>query len=153
MNSLVRKDNLKAVRKALGTLPRELDDSYEEAMQRIQSQDQEKAKRAEQVLSWISYALRPLTVKEIRHALAVEPEDVDFDPEAMPDEDVLVSVCAGLVAIDRESNIIRLVHYTTQEYFERIRATRFPFAQVSIVTACLVYISFDVFTEGPCRGE
>ena len=37
-------------------------------------------------------------------------------------KDVLVSVCAGLVTIDRESNIIRLVHYTTEEFFERIQA-------------------------------
>jgi hypothetical protein len=30
----------------------------------------------------------------------------------------MISECAGIVTFDRESNIIRLVHYTTEEYFE-----------------------------------
>ncbi|KAH0558820.1 hypothetical protein GP486_004540 [Trichoglossum hirsutum] len=64
-----------------------------------------------------------------------------------------VSVCAGLVTIDQESKIIRLVHYTTQEYFVRIRMTRFPCAQTSIAMTCLVYISFDTFAKGHCRSD
>ena len=96
----------------------------------------------------MSYAFRPLTVIEVQHALAVEPGNVNFDEDALPDEDVLVSVCAGLVTIDQESKIIRLVHYTAQEYFERISMARFPDARTSIATICLAYISFDVFAEG-----
>jgi len=122
-------------------------------MQRIRSQDEDDAKLAERVLYWISYALRPLTIIEVQHAIAAESGDEDFDEDALPDEDVLVSVCAGLVTIDQQSKIIRLVHYTTQEYFERIRITRFPDAQTSIAMACVVYISFDVFAEGSCRSD
>jgi hypothetical protein len=122
-------------------------------MQRIWSQDEEDAKLAGKALSWISYAFRPLTIIEVQHDLAVEPGNVNFDENALPDEDVLVSICAGLVTIGQERNIIRLVHYTTQEYFERIRMTRFPDAQTSIATTCLVYISFDLFAEGYCRSD
>ncbi|KAI9764109.1 MAG: hypothetical protein M1840_008669 [Geoglossum simile] len=153
MDSLAKKDNLKAIRKALPNMPSELDGVYGEAMQRIRGQNHKKARRAEQVLSWISFALRPVTVTEIQHALAVEKGDVTFGEDAMPDEDVLVSVCAGLVIIDRESNIIRLVHYTTQEYFERIRTAQFPDAETAMATARLVYISFDVFAKGHCRSD
>jgi ankyrin repeat protein len=153
MDSLAKKHSRRDVRKALENLPKELDDTYDEAMQRIWSQDEEDAKLAEQVLSWISYAFTPLTVIKVQHALAAESGDEDFDEDALPDEDVLVSVCAGLVTIDQESKIIRLVHYTTQEYFERIRVTRFPGAQTRIATACLVYISFDVFAEGYCHDD
>jgi Ankyrin repeats (3 copies)/Ankyrin repeats (many copies) len=99
---------------AFGSKISELDDTYGEAMNRIWTQDDEDVKLAGQVLSWISYALRPLTIIEIQHALAVEPGDEDFDEDALPDQDILVSVFAGLVAIDQESNIIRLVHYTTR---------------------------------------
>ena len=38
----------------------------------------------------------------------------------------MVSVCAGLVTVDEESDIIRLVHYTTQEFFERTQNIWFP---------------------------
>jgi hypothetical protein len=122
-------------------------------MQRIWSQGEDDTKLAEQVLYWISFAFRPLTIRELQHALAIELEDIDIDEEALSDEDLLVSVCAGLVTIDQESNIIRLVHYTTQEYFERIRRARFPDAHTIIASTCLVYISFDVFAKGYCRSN
>jgi hypothetical protein len=153
VDSQAKKHNRRDVRKALENLPKELDYIYDETMLRISSQDEEDAKLAEKVLSWIFYAFRPLTIIEVQHALAVEPGNMNFDEEALPDEDVLVSVCAGLVTIDQESKIIRLVHYTTQEYFERIRVTRFRDAQTSIATACLVYISFDIFAEGCCGSD
>jgi len=101
-------------------------------MERICNQDEDDAQLAKRTLSWISYALRPLTVKEIQHAIAVEPSEKELDEEALPDEELLISVCAGIVTIDQESNIIRLVHYTTQEYFERNRVNIFPDGQTSI---------------------
>lgn len=44
-------------------------------------------------------------------------------------------------------NLVGLIlsDYTTQEYFERIRESRFPHAQVVITTACITYLPFDVF--------
>jgi hypothetical protein len=45
--------------------------------------------------------------------LAVEPEEAEVDPENIPDVEDLVSVCAGLIVVDQESAVIRLVHYTT----------------------------------------
>ena len=145
MDSLAREDNIRDIRRALQSLPEELDRTYDDVMRRIQSQDRRKVERAEQVLSWISYAERPITVKEIQSALAVELDDTDLSEEALPDEDLLVSTCAGLVTIDRESNVMRLVHYTAQQYFERIRIERFPTAQTQIVSTCLAYLSFDAF--------
>jgi hypothetical protein len=67
-------------------------------------------------------------------------------------EDV-ISVCTGLVTIDEESGIIRLVHYTTQEYFERVRLKWDPRAQEGIAVACLAYLSFDTFRSGSCASD
>ena len=153
MDSLAKRQNRRDVRIALENLPKGVDDTYDEAMQRIRNQDEEDARFAERVLYWISYALRPLSVIELQHALAVEVGDIDVDNEAFPDEDLLVSVCAGLVTVDQESNIIRLVHYTTQQYFESIRAKQFPKAQTSIATICLTYLSFETFGKGLCRNS
>jgi hypothetical protein len=147
MNSLATKHNRREIRKALDSLPDKLDDIYDEAMKRIRSQDENDAHLAERVLYWVSYALKPLTVMEIQHALAVEPGDKYLDEEALTDEILLVSVCAGLVTIDQGSKILRLVHYTTQEYFQRTRITQFPNAQSTIATSCLTYTLFDVFVK------
>lgn len=62
----------------------------------------------------------------------------------------MVSDCAGLVILDEESKIIRLVHYTTQEYFERTQKRWFPAAQKEIATTCVAYLSFSAFETGCC---
>jgi hypothetical protein len=57
----------------------------------------------------------------------------------------MVYVCAGLVTVDEESNIIRLVHYTTQECFERTQNDWFPNAETDVTIICVTYLSFRVF--------
>ncbi|KAI9774757.1 MAG: hypothetical protein M1839_001624 [Geoglossum umbratile] len=155
MDSLATKATRKDVRKALETLPKELYDTYNEAMQRIDSQNNDYRQLAKRVLFWISFALRPLTLKELQHALAVEPDESELDQDNIPDEELLASVCAGLVTIDHKSSIIRLVHYTAQEYFGLVdvRKAWFPGAQTSIATTCLTYLSFGVFANGPCPND
>jgi len=65
-----------------------------------------------------------------------------------PVED-MVSSCAGLVTVNQESNTIGLVHYTTQEYFQRRRLDVFRDVNRDIIGAsCLTYLSYDVFAKG-----
>jgi len=71
----------------------------------------------------------------------------------MPDEELLTSLCARLVFIEEESNLVRLVHYTTEEFFQRCRTTRFPRAHKSIALHCITYLSYDVFAEELCVDE
>src|SRR5205807_4640173 len=49
-----------------------LEDAYGGTLERIRSQNGEKAKLALATLAWICYAERPLPVDELCHALAVE---------------------------------------------------------------------------------
>ena len=91
--------------------------------------------------------------EEIRHALAVELDESELDPGNLPDLEDIVSVCAGLVTVDEESHIIRLVHYTTQVYFEQIRDKWNPGAQLECALTCLTYLSFDPFKAGPCNTD
>jgi ankyrin repeat protein len=151
MDSLSRQDNRRDVRRTLERLPKELDHTYDDAMVRIRDQDRQKASRANQVLTWICYAFRPLKVKELLYALAVEPGDDTLDEEAIPAVDDLIDACAGLVTVDEESKIVRLVHYTTQEYFESRRAGYFPDAQMDISKTCITYLSMKTFTNAPHR--
>ncbi|KAL8991286.1 MAG: hypothetical protein Q9169_007903 [Polycauliona sp. 2 TL-2023] len=108
---------------------------------------------ARHVISWITYAQRPLSAKELSHALALKSGDSQLDVDDIPDVDDMASVCAGLVVVDAESDIIRLVHHTTQEYFERIRESWNPQAQSQISSACLTYISFSVFATAASRRD
>jgi hypothetical protein len=108
MDSLTSKTNRRQIRDALESLPAEVD-VYDETMKRITQQDEHDASLAERVLSWIVYSQRPLSLTELRHALAVSSEMTAMDLDAIDDEYSLTSVCAGLVVVDDNSRIIRLV--------------------------------------------
>jgi hypothetical protein len=51
------------------------------------------------------------------------------------------------------SRSIRLIHYTTQEYFERTWTFWFPHAQKDIAMTCVTYLSFDTFETGFCPTD
>ena len=154
--SLIGKDTPKAIRKALQKLatgPNAYGTAYEYAMERISGQVQEQARRAKQALSWITCAKRPLTKVELRHALAVEINEPELDKDNLPQIEDVVSVCAGLVTVDEESSIVRLVHYTAQEYFARTQSKWFPDAQLSITAICTTYLSYDNFVSGYSNSD
>lgn len=123
---------------------------YKEAIQRIQGQEPGFVQLAWRVLSWITCAKRPLTGKELQLALAVEPSDSEPGEDNLQDLDELVELCAGLVTVDKEGSIIRLVHYTAQEYFEKMQTSLFPDAQHDIAVTCITYLSFPTFESGLC---
>ncbi|ERF68520.1 hypothetical protein EPUS_05659 [Endocarpon pusillum Z07020] len=145
MESLSKEDNIRDIRESLRKLPEDLDDLYDEALQRIKCQDRRKAARADQVLTLINCAFRPLTMEEVRQALSIRPDDTVLDVEAMPRVDSLLSACCGLVVVEDESQIVRLVHYTAEEYFARIHQYRGPEAHWNIAGTLITYLSFTTF--------
>jgi hypothetical protein len=130
-----------------------LDDAYDKAIKQIDEQLPGDRLLARRALSWITYAQRPLTTKELGYAVSIEPGDKALDSDDIYDIEVVISVCAGLIIVDEESNVIRLVHYTTQEYFERVRLGWNPGAQEQIAVACLTYLSFNTFRSGSCADD
>jgi hypothetical protein len=76
-----------------------------------------------------------------------------FARENIPDLDDVVSVCAGLVIVYKASNNIRLVRYTTQEFFKTIRNTCILTVQQEIAATCLTYLSFKSFRSGSCHND
>jgi hypothetical protein len=71
------------------------------------------------MLAWILCAHRPLSTLELLHALAIEPGDTEIDEDNILETEQLITMYAGLVTIDKQSDNIRLIHYTMQEYLQR----------------------------------
>ncbi|PGH26886.1 hypothetical protein AJ80_01468 [Polytolypa hystricis UAMH7299] len=109
-----------------------LDIAYTQVMERIEGQEEDLRDLAKNALSWITCTRKPLTTFELQHAISVEPGQSELDEDR-------------LVIVDDESNIIRLIHYTVQEYFEQTEEKWFPEAQTDIAKTCLTYLSFDSF--------
>jgi hypothetical protein len=133
------------VNSALESLPEDLSEAYGSVMKRISVQKEKQRHIAMTALKWITYARRPLKAEELQHALAVTPDSTDIlNEKDFVDVDSLVSFCVGIVTVDPESGIIRLVHYTVQKYLEK----QFPQVQANteIARTCLGYLAFDAFS-------
>ncbi|KAF4956485.1 hypothetical protein FSARC_11555 [Fusarium sarcochroum] len=151
IDSLAQQPTIGHIKRALKTLPTGLNATYDQAMARIESQSANIRKMAKKVLYWVIYAQRALSPTELQHAIAIEPGQTELDPEFIPGIDLACSICAGLVTIDTQSNIVRLVHYTTQEYFDQEKQRWFTDANSNIASDCITYLSFDAFASGPCQ--
>lgn len=110
INSLIRdKSNRNAILSAIKELPDGFEDSYRDAMNRIDGQSPHCRRMAYRVLSWISYAFCPLSLVELQYALAVKEGTTEMDENDLDDEVFLTSVCAGLVTVSEQSRKVGLV--------------------------------------------
>lgn len=144
LQSLKRKITIKQVNEALDSMlghngPHAYDAAYDDALQRIDSQPEEIKDLARRTLSILICARRLLSPEELCHALSVEVETEEVDDDNMPEMDDILMSCAGLVIVDEESNVARLVHNSAQEYFDRNGATKLPEALKYVADVCLVY--------------
>ncbi|PON22866.1 hypothetical protein TGAM01_v208346 [Trichoderma gamsii] len=122
VDSLLTKTTLDQIRKTLQDLPRGPEaykQAYEKTIIRIRGQPSEHQQLAKRTLQWLACAAREITALELRHALAIRD-----DSSSLPSEEVLestnfvVKVCMGLVLVEGESRVIRLLHHTALEYLQ-----------------------------------
>lgn len=144
---------IKEVLQKLGRGVEGLHDIYKQAMERIEGHTDAIRSLAKRILTWITLAKRPLSITEMQHALAVREHMTAFDTDYVPGVKDLKSVCAGLVTTDEESGIIRLAHYTTQEYLQETKETWCPQGESYITKICIAYLSFNTFSFCPTSDE
>lgn len=138
------------VRETLEKLPRTLDDTYAQILQRLRPEYKGHAIR---LLQLLTYSERPLRLEEAVDAVAVEVNnECQFDPlNRMPVPEEIARYCSSLVSVvtrSDESMEIHLAHFSVQEYLRSSRlesdlAQQFEktSAAVSIVDLCLSYLS------------
>ncbi|KAK4067956.1 hypothetical protein Trihar35433_6516 [Trichoderma harzianum] len=126
---------------------------YEQAIKRIRSQKEGIRNFAMRSLAWVTLAKRQITISELQHALATQDGMTTLSHDGLPDLTDIASACVGLLTIDKESRIIRLVHYTAHEYLVQTQNYWFPSAEEAILRSCLTYLSFEVFKSGHCPSD
>ncbi|KAL8939033.1 MAG: hypothetical protein Q9216_003582 [Gyalolechia sp. 2 TL-2023] len=151
VDALATKRTPRAVQEALQSLPTEIGDTYDQAMQRIEGTNDDDRQIAMNFLLWITTAARPLTVSEVEHACSIKSSIREIDPYEVLSASDLTSMCAGLVIIDA-SDIVRLVHFSAQNYFDVNREKWFPESDTILTEDCLSYLSFKAFDTGACSG-
>ena len=138
---------IKHVRRKLQELPTTLEASYHNAMQRISSQEDDHRRLAFKTLAWVTHVFRPLSLRELQHALAVEHGDSELDEELLMDAPSITALCAGLVVIDKATDNVNLVHYSTKSYFESTRQKYFAQFHASITLGLATYLTLDALQD------
>ena len=101
--------SVKKLRQVVELLPSGLDDLYRHTWRRIEAQTEDEVSLATKAIIWLTYAYQSLTVTELQHALAVSDDVEGFDEDDVVAEELIISVCCGLIVVDGESRIVRLV--------------------------------------------
>jgi len=135
----------KEIWNALQSLPKDINETYDVAIIRAKAQGGTRYELAKKILTWITYARRPLTVRELQYAIS-RGTTIDGTTEetagdnSLPSQEVMISVCMGLVNYEEESKQLRLVHYTAQEYFLEKPDVLSADANAELATSCVNYL-------------
>ncbi|KAK0624597.1 hypothetical protein B0T17DRAFT_245852 [Bombardia bombarda] len=160
MDTILRSRTIKDINRALETLPRGLDETYDRVLSEIGPNDVELFRKA---LRWLAFSFFPLTLEELWEAIAIEPGSRYIDDECRlcsPHE--LVSLGHSLISVT-SSGHVRLAHYSVRKYLlsDKIRthptlskfALEFTEEHGQLLRDCLTYLSFDEFHTGPQQSK
>jgi len=101
------------LRNSCKTLRRDLDETYDELLSRVDGAD--RRQYTQRMFNWIIAARRPLQVDEMREAIALTIDDKQFDSTKIPNNlQRLVHACGNLVLIDEDTQNVQLAHYTVE---------------------------------------
>ena len=119
-----------------------------------------KAPFVKRVFRWLACTRRPLLIYELQEAVAFDQSDKCWDPEKIPDADLLLQGCHSLVVRDDENATVRFAHHTVQQYLMATSSSqyqiseeitvrdfqfRMPDAQREAAIVCITYLSFSDF--------
>ncbi|KAF6761418.1 hypothetical protein DFP72DRAFT_1062411 [Ephemerocybe angulata] len=115
--------------KALETLPSGIHDMYRLTMDRISSLSEEKMSIAHRAFIWILHAKKDLSPEDLQHALTFSYEGKEFVEDSSVTIPVLLSICCGLVTVEKDwddTKVIRFIHYSTQEFMRGLAFSHLP---------------------------
>ncbi|KEZ41303.1 hypothetical protein SAPIO_CDS7403 [Scedosporium apiospermum] len=144
LKCLRSKTTRKALRvslQSLATGSTAYDKAYEKAINMIESQSHDWKRLAMQAVLIIACARRPLAVEELTYALSLDDDSDTIDVDNVPDINDVVTACSGLITVDVERRVVRLMHKSTREYIDARKASLFPDADTIMAITCSRYLN------------
>jgi hypothetical protein len=96
------------VRRTLKSIPSSIQNVYLRTWETILEDSAKNAMLAKTVLVWVLYASRSMTIEELERAVATSPV-TQFEPRGLVSGATLISFCRGLVVLEEEGRLVRLV--------------------------------------------
>ncbi|KAK7928425.1 Vegetative incompatibility protein HET-E-1 [Apiospora marii] len=103
------------IRHILSNLPRDLAETFQRALRRIERQKHGAAAR--KVFPWVAASKRPLSLGELREAIAIEIGQQYNEPTRLyNDMEDIASWCENLIQLDEESQIVQFAHSAVRTF-------------------------------------
>jgi hypothetical protein len=152
IEAVLDKPTVRKRRQALKGMPKALSGAFEMTFERIRGQKPDVSKQAMEIIKWTFLAKRQFSLEELRHALAVEPDDEVLHWDNFVDPKFILDCCLGLIIIDESTSTIRLVHKSLQDYLniEYNKYRLFEEGHAEIARLCLNYMSFETYDVDLC---
>ncbi|KAI9765585.1 MAG: hypothetical protein M1840_007274 [Geoglossum simile] len=140
------------IRKVIGDLPKDLPETYERALARINSSWT--AESARKIFRWVAAAKRPLSLEELREAIAIQPCQPSLNSEALENDiNRLVPYCGNLIVFDEEDKVVQFAHHTVKQFLLAESRTpsldsfhfQLPHADHDVGEVCVTYLNFNDF--------
>ena len=164
MDYMCELPNDAARRVALGSLPPDLNSTYERILSRVNQGSAETQRLVRRALRWIANDSGGpcLTIQALCEAVSIDFGSTRLDPEAIPDEFEILHRCSSLVRKSENGQKLELAHFTVKEFLQQIDLRR----DVSIsryrvnartdklilAKVCLTYLNFEDFNHGGPKG-
>lgn len=97
------------VKEALEQFPARIEDVYCHTWKRIVDQGSKSGFGAQNFIIWVLNSPKSLTVHELRRAAATSLETHKLESDRLVDQDMLLSICHGLLVVDEQTELVRLV--------------------------------------------
>lgn len=161
MDYLCELPNDAARRKALTSLPPDLNSTYERILERVNASNTEVQKLVQSSLRWIICSRRPLSIKALCEATSINEEDIQLDREAVADEDEILHWCSSLVRKSASGFGLELAHFTVKEFLEAIdRKSKLAAYRIKpedehleMGKICLTYLCLQDFEAGSASSK
>ena len=101
--------SLHQVRLALDEFPANIEGIYHQAWDRIHKDGPHLSGLARAMFFWVLNAKRSMTLRALERAVATSPETFKFEAHRVVPGKTLIAVCRGLLVLEEESQIVRLV--------------------------------------------
>ncbi|KAI6288058.1 hypothetical protein MCOR27_001082 [Pyricularia oryzae] len=105
----------KDIRQTLNSLPKDLAETFQRILCRIESRKHDAA--AQNVFAWVAASKRPLSLEELREALAIYIGQQYTERDRFyNDMENIASWCGNLVQIDEESKLVQFAHSAVKAF-------------------------------------
>ncbi|KAI1169558.1 hypothetical protein F4777DRAFT_584790 [Nemania sp. FL0916] len=103
------------IRRTIANLPQNLEETYRRVLRRITSRRHSQIAR--KIFPWIAAAVRPLSLEELREAIAIEIGQHYTKPELLcNDMNKAIVACENLLHVDEEDGSVQFAHNSIRQF-------------------------------------